>query len=147
MMGQLFFCIKNYFVLEGLWITRWIFFKAYQSNQYIMYMHRRILNFQAALWKRKLIFKSLLSSLKTVTNAKKPHHNFCSCIHTCCHWSIFSSVHHSRLSEHISEYQAAFGTTFSVTGGYLKAGIGFMKRVTGKIFKISKCFQRSKQKL
>jgi hypothetical protein len=41
----------------------------------------------------------------------------------------------------------AFGITSKVTGGYLQAGISFLKRVTGKIFRIIKWFQRSKQKL
>ncbi len=61
----------------------------------------------------------------------------------CCHWSIFSSVQctgtcHSRLSENFSELQASFGTTFRVTGGYLKAGTSFLNMVAGRIFRISK---------
>jgi hypothetical protein len=31
----------------------------------------------------------------------------------------------------------AFGTTFRVNGGYLKAGTSFFKRVTGKILRTS----------
>ncbi len=60
-------------------------------------------------------------------------------------WSIFSSVHsyswnHGRLSELYSESHADFGTTFRDTGGYQKAGTSSLKRVTGRIFKNSKCF-------
>ncbi len=43
----------------------------------------------------------------------------------------------SRLSEQFSELQAAFGTTFRVTGGYLKAGTSFQNRFTGRMFRIS----------
>ncbi len=43
---------------------------------------------------------------------------------------------HRRLSEQLLESQA-FGTAFRVTIGYLKAGISFMKRITGRLFIIS----------
>ncbi len=80
------------------------------------------LNFQAFLWKRKIIVKSLLASLpKTVTNP-----DYCSesrikisvpAFH-CFRWSVFSSIHvivgfrnnflnHRRLSEQPLESQAA----------------------------------------
>jgi hypothetical protein len=36
------------------------------------------------------------------------------------------------------------GASFTVTDGFLIASTSFLKRVTGRIFKISKCFQRSK---
>jgi hypothetical protein len=52
---------------------------------------------------------------------------------------------HGRLSEQFSVSQAAFGTTFRVTGGYRKAGTSFMKRVTGRIF--TKVLKRINQKL
>jgi hypothetical protein len=38
----------------------------------------------------------------------------------------------SRRSEKFSESQAAFGTIFRVTGGYLKVRTSFLKRVTGR---------------
>jgi hypothetical protein len=44
---------------------------------------------------------------------------------------------HSRLSEHVSESQAGFGTTFKGTDGYQKSGTSFLKRV-GRNFTISK---------
>ncbi len=47
-------------------------------------------------------------------------------------------TYHSRLSEQFSESQAALGTTFRVTGGYLKAGTIFLKRVSGGILRIIK---------
>jgi hypothetical protein len=84
-------------------------------------MRRWFLNFQAVLFKRKMIVKSLLASLLTVTNP-----DYCSesrikisvpAFH-CFHWSVFSSVHvivgfrnnflnHRRLSEQSLESQAA----------------------------------------
>ncbi len=43
MMGQLFFCIKKTILfLKGYGSPDEYFFKAYQINQYILYMHRRI---------------------------------------------------------------------------------------------------------
>ncbi len=56
-----------------------------------------------------------------------------------CHWSIFSNV----------QYMSASETIFRITGGfrnsllesqaaYLKAGKSFLKKVTGRIFRISK---------
>jgi hypothetical protein len=44
---------------------------------------------------------------------------------------------HGRLSEQLSGSQAAFGTTFRVTGGHRKAGTNSLKRATGRIFTIS----------
>ncbi len=41
---------------------------------------------------------------------------------------------------------APFGTTFGVKGSYRKAETSFLKRVTRRIFIISKWFHRSKQK-
>jgi hypothetical protein len=57
------------------------------------------------------------------------------------------SRNYRRLSEQFSESQAAFGTTLGVTGGYLKAGTSFLKRIAGRIFRISKLFQKSRHKL
>jgi hypothetical protein len=42
---------------------------------------------------------------------------------------------HCWLSEEFFSSQAAFGTTYRVTGGYRKAGISFLKKVTGRIVK------------
>ncbi len=55
---------------------------------------------------------------------------------------------HGLLSEHlISGSQEAFRTNFWVPSGYQKAGTSSLKRVTGRIFKISQWFRRSHQKL
>jgi hypothetical protein len=42
----------------------------------------------------------------------------------------------------ISKITGSFGTTFEVTGSYLKAETSFLKRFTGRILRISKWFQR-----
>jgi hypothetical protein len=47
----------------------------------------------------------------------------------------------------ISKITGSFGTTFEVTGSYLKAETSFLKRFTGRILRISKWFQRSEPKL
>jgi hypothetical protein len=44
---------------------------------------------------------------------------------------------HCWLSEQFSGSQAAFGTTFRVTGGYRKAGTSLLKKFTGRIFTIT----------
>jgi hypothetical protein len=57
------------------------------------------------------------------------------------HWSIFFSVHSWPAIETIFRItaQATFGTTACrVTGCYRKAGTSFLKRVTGRIFRINK---------
>ncbi len=41
----------------------------------------------------------------------------------------------------------AYGTIYRVTGGFLTAETSILKRISVRIFKISKCFHRSKQKL
>jgi hypothetical protein len=46
----------------------------------------------------------------------------------------------------ISESQAAFGTTFRVTGGYLKAGTSFLKRVTRKFSELDSDFKEASRK-
>jgi hypothetical protein len=45
----------------------------------------------------------------------------------------------------ISNITGIFGTTFEVSGGYLKAETSFLKRFTGRILRISKWFQRSEK--
>jgi hypothetical protein len=47
----------------------------------------------------------------------------------------------------ISKITGSFGTTFEVTGSYLKAETSFLKRFTGRILRICKWFQRSEPKL
>jgi hypothetical protein len=43
-----------------------------------------------------------------------------------------------------SESQAGSGASFTVRGRFLNVAKSSLKRVTGRTFKISKCFQRSK---
>jgi hypothetical protein len=48
---------------------------------------------------------------------------------------------HGRFTEQFLESGASF--TLTIVGGFLNAAASSLKRVTGRIFKISKCFQRS----
>jgi hypothetical protein len=52
------------------------------------------------------------------------------------------NIHNRRLSEQLSESQAGFRTTFEDTGGYQKAGISSLKRVTGR--KVSNFIEASR---
>ncbi len=49
--------------------------------------------------------------------------------------SLVQYMAFGTISEQFSESQADLGTLFRVTGGFLKAGKSFLKRVTGRIFK------------
>ncbi len=98
------------------------------------------------LWKRKIIIKSLLASLKTLNNCSESSSEFLFLLSLLSLVNFHQRTCHSWLPEQFSESQVAFGITSKVTGGYLQAGISFLKRVTVKIFRISKWFQRSKQK-
>jgi hypothetical protein len=61
-----------------------------------------------------------------------------------CPLLIFPSVHViAGPLEQFSESQVVFETT---SGGYLKARTSFLKKVTGRIFRLGKRFHRSKQK-
>ncbi len=51
---------------------------------------------------------------------------------------------HGWFTEQFSDSKPGSGASFTVTGGFLKTATSSLKRVTGRIFKISKCFQRSK---
>jgi hypothetical protein len=88
---------------------------------------------------QKINVKFLLASLKTLTNSEKFS---VSCIKFLVRLSFtligsISPVYiHCRLSEQISEQQAAFGTNFRVTGGFQIAGTSPLNRVTGMIFTI-----------
>jgi hypothetical protein len=50
---------------------------------------------------------------------RKPRHSFCSGFSLLSLVNFLQCTCHIRLSEQFSESQAAFGTTFRVTGGYL----------------------------
>jgi hypothetical protein len=50
-------------------------------------------------------------------------------------WAVYGTI---------LESQPGSGASFTVTDGFLNAATSSLKRVTGRILKISKCFQRSK---
>ncbi len=122
--------------------------RSWYSVLWISVLAQMVLSFEVALWlwKRKIIIKFLLAPLKTVTNSKVAS-EFLSCSLLLSLVNFLQCTCHRRLSEQFSELRAAFGTTFRDTAGNQKVRTNFLKRVTGKIFVISKWFQRSKQKL
>jgi hypothetical protein len=52
---------------------------------------------------------------------------------------------HRQFNEQFLESQPGSGASFSVTGGFLNVATRSLKRVTGRIIKISNCFKRSKK--
>ncbi len=105
-------------------------------------------NFRPAWRKRKLRKNYLLASftkhlqiLKTVWKAASEflfRHSM----------SIFSSVHvKPGFQNNFLNYRWLSEQLFRVPGGYIKAGTIFLKRVAGRIFRISRGLHRSKQKL
>jgi hypothetical protein len=97
-----------------------------------------IFKFLDCFVQEKLKIKFLL-----VTEAMKPHLNFCSGLPSL---SLVDFLYwtYSQHSEQFSESLAAFGTTFRVKGSYLKAATSLLRTVTGRIFRISKWNQRIK---
>ncbi len=83
--------------------------------------------------------KFLLASLKTFTNSEegfeKPHNISVPAFLTS-HWWIFSGVHSWPAFRKFSGSQAALGQPEAAIGKL--GGTSFLKRVTGKIFTISK---------
>jgi hypothetical protein len=77
--------------------------------------------------------KFRLASLNIFTNFKdcsKAASNFFPFLGS--HWSNFSCVYSWLALKQFSGSQAAFGTTIKVTGGYWKAGIRSLKRITAE---------------
>ncbi len=92
------------------------------------------------MFKRKINLKFLLVYLKTLTKPKIFSVRGVKFLFWLSLPRIgrFSPVYiHARLSEHFSESQAGYGTTFRVTGSYQKAGTISLKVVTGRVFTIS----------
>jgi hypothetical protein len=87
-----------------------------------------VFKFLASLLFGKILFKVLLASMKTITNG-----------------GIFTESR-IRIPHPIpSNTSPAYGTIYRITGGFLYAATtSNVKRVTGRIFKISKCFHRGK---
>ena len=50
-----------------------------------------------------------------------------------------------RFTEQFSESHPGYGASFTITGGFLNAETSSLKRLTGRIFKISKCFKEATQ--
>jgi hypothetical protein len=90
----------------------------------------------------QILVKFLLSSLETLTVPilKKAATEFLL-------WLSFAVIGGFLPVYTVYMLQPASGTTLRVTEGYLKAGSGFLKRVSGRIFIIIKLFQISKQQL
>jgi hypothetical protein len=100
--------------------------------------------------KEEINIKFVVASLQIITQSKSCSKSLIRILFPAFlrfHWLIFSSEHIMRLSEQFSDAQAAIKSICWVTGGYLKARTSFIKRVTGMIFRISHCSQRSKPKL
>ncbi len=104
----------------------------------------------AALLKWTINVKLLLVSVKTLINSKN------------CSTSVFTfglsfsligrfspvdMLYCKRLSEKISQSKAAFGTTVRVICGFLYYAASSLKKVSGRVFRISEWFQRTKLKL
>jgi hypothetical protein len=98
-----------------------------------------VFKFSGCLVKEKMISMSLLPSLKTVANSKSVPKAASKFLFLLSFADIgpFSPVNMPQPVK-FSKSQAAFGTTFRVTGSYLKARISFLKKVTGSIFRVSK---------
>jgi hypothetical protein len=52
---------------------------------------------------------------------------------------------YGQFTEQFLESQPGSGASFSVTVGFLNVATRSLKKVTGRIFKISNCFKRSKK--
>jgi hypothetical protein len=53
--------------------------------------------------------------------------------------------YHGWFTEKFSESHTGYGASFTVTGGLLTAETSSLKRVSGRIFKISTCFKEATQ--
>jgi hypothetical protein len=85
--------------------------------------------------------KFLHASCKTLNNSKECFETRVKCLFWLSFFLIgqFSAVHiYVELSEQFSGSQMAFGATFKVADGCRKARTSFLKRVTKRIFTISK---------
>ncbi len=118
-----------------------------------------VFNFFASLLFWKILFKFILASMKTLTNSgdytgvasefpHPPTRELWSWIHPL----KKPTVNHPPvllISNTITRFKSypAYGTIFRITDGFLYAAISNLKRVTGRIFTINKCFHRSKPKL
>ncbi len=110
----------------------------------------------------KYFFKFLLASMKTLTNSGdftgRPRQNFQLWRHLKENWKPqfsqssacdFEKKYRNPLQKflNLSPSSPAYGTIYRITGVFLNAATSILKRVSVRIFKISKCIHRSKQKL
>jgi hypothetical protein len=61
--------------------------------------------------------------------------------------SLNSAFENTDLLRKASKSSPAYRTFYRIIGGFLYAATSSLKRVTGRIFTISKCFHRSNPKL
>jgi hypothetical protein len=135
------------------------FYRSIKINRYFRYMRQWFLNILLGLLRKISNTKILIASTKIFTSSET-----CTVsrikillritIYDLCHWSIFSMwsplighgksrvkyTSHGQFTEQFLESQPGSGASFTVTGGYLNAATSSLKRVTGRILKIRKCF-------
>jgi hypothetical protein len=56
--------------------------------------------------------------------------------HSLCFWKV--------IPQHASKSSPSYGIIYRITGGFLNTATSILKRVTGTIFTISKCFHKGK---
>ncbi len=66
-------------------------------------------------------------------------------LHVITSYGTGKSSCHGRFTEQFLESHPGYGASFTGTGGFPNAATSSLKRVTGRIFKICKCFRGSKQ--
>ncbi len=94
--------------------------------------------------------KFLLASLKNLlilNIVPKATSNFCSGFSLLSLFDFLQCTYiKASFRNSFQNHRWFFGTPFRVTGCYQKAGTSSLKRVTERVFTISKCFHGSKQK-
>ncbi len=103
----------------------------------------------AALLKWTINVKFMLVSVKTLINSKncsKSIFLFGLSFSLIGRFSPADMLYCERLSEKFSRSKAAFGTTVRVICGFLYCAASSLKRVSGRVFRISEWFQRTKLK-
>ncbi len=126
--------------LKGLCHHMDNFFRSIKLKQYFLYMRQWFLNFLVRILRKILKTKILIASMKTLTNSE-------TC--TISRIKILLRLTISVIGQFSPRYhllldRGKVGLNTHVTGGFLNATASSLKRVTGRIFKISKCFYRSK---
>ncbi len=139
----MFYCCLAFVVRPPV---KYVFWRPTKFNQYPGHA-QMVFKILASLIRKKINEKFLLASLKTLANSKNctSHQISVSIRLSFALVGRFFPVYiHGHFSEQVSESHAAFRTTFSDTGGCQKSGTSPVKRFTGRIFTISKCFKKQK---